>query len=340
MLKRSSWIGIVLSFVVLLTLVYIAGAQSQTPSKIIKWQCALTTTSPGAVHQFYNEIEIPRRVKEATGGTLEIIPHKDLVKEPDIIDAVRDRRVDMGIMGSMYRAEMALSNYVAFPVILPYEALPKIHIKVEPLLQNWFRTAFDVEMLGIGYWGRQLLIAKRPANNFAELKGLKFRTHSYELLLLIKGAGGAPVSMPFPEVYLALQRGAIDGAVSSFIGFESVRWYEVSKYINWWPMGNAVHYFIVNKDSWNMLSANMQKAVRETVSKTGLETWKENDQQDKKLADKFLKEYGCTHLYPPNAEINKLGDMMGPIIADWKKRAGPRNSEVMAIINDVLSTKY
>ena len=89
-----------------------------------------------------------------------------------------------------------------------------------------------------------------------------------------------------------------------------------------------------------MIPANMQKIVRETVSKAGFETWEGGDLDDQEMKDVFVKEYGCTHHYPSKGEIAELGKMMGPIVADWKKRSGPRSSEVIAIINEVLGTKY
>lgn len=339
-MRKKSWsFSIGLSFSIMLSLIFTPETWSQS-SKVIKWQYALGPTVIDSQYQFYQEIELPRRIKEVTKGALEIIPHKELVKAADILDAVRDRRVDMGVQGTMYRGDLALANYVSFPVILPYEALPKIHTKVEPIFVEWFRTQFGVETLGFGYWARQLLFSNRPAGSFKDLQGLKFRTHSYELLQLMKEIGGAPVSMPYMEVYLALQRKAIDGGVTSLVAARAQKWYEVAKYVDWWPLGNTAYHFLVNKDSWNNLPANLQKTVRETVSKIGFETWAGGDRDDKGIEQEFTKELGCTHVYPSKEEIAELGKMMGAVVADWKKRAGPRSPEVMAIINQTLGTQY
>jgi len=133
-------------------LVAILGVPIETSaSKVIKWQCALGPTVHGSAYQFYQEKEVPRRVKEATGGLVEIITHRELVKGSDVLDAVRDRRVDMGIQGTMYRGDTTLFNYLTLPVILPFEALPKLHKKVEPIFVKEAKNSFNVELVGYGY---------------------------------------------------------------------------------------------------------------------------------------------------------------------------------------------
>ena len=62
-----------------------------------------------------------------------------------------------------------------------------------------------------------------------DLKGKKVRgTPAYHPL--IRMLGGAPVVLPIPEVYTALEKGVIDGAASPVVGLLGVKWYEVAKY--------------------------------------------------------------------------------------------------------------
>jgi len=325
----------------LLSVAAILGVSSTASAQqVTKWQMALGPTVVGSAYQFYQEQEIPRRIKEATGGRLEIVTHSNLVAASDVIDAVRDRRVDAGVQGTMYRGDTTLFNFVSLPGIVPFEALPQLHSRVIPVLEEEARAKFQVELLGMGYWPRQLLIARRPAATFAELRGLKFRTHSYEILQLMKDVGGAPVSMPFAEVYLGLQRGAIDGAVSSMVGARAGKWTEVTSHLNWWPLGNAAYVFVVNKQSWEQLPADLQAIVKKTFSEAGFETWAKADAEDKQLAEEFVTKFKATVHTPSKAEIDRMNASIAPIVADWKKRAGERGPRMMGVINDVLKTNY
>lgn len=328
-------------FALFLTFCSIALFAPNTSAKTITWNLALSVITPNSTYQWMTETELPFRIEKATRGKLKIVTHKGMVKPADVLDAVRDRRVDMGIQGSMYRGDTALLNYVALPVILPYEALPEIHHKVQPILQEAMQEEFGVVMLGQGYWSKQSLCSNRPANTFEDLKGLKFRSSSHNLTKLMKEAGGAPVAMPHAEVYLALQRGVIDGAQSSLASIMGKKWFEVGKYLNWWPIGNVAYYFIVNKDAWNELPEDLQKIVMKTVSDLGLETWGGSyidDVNNRKKAT--TPSYGLTNLYPSQEDIDKMGTMVEPVIEDWKKRAGPRSEQIMAIINEELGTNY
>lgn len=333
MLKK----GLIIGFVISLTFVFPIITSAET----ITWQCALSVFTPDSTYQWNTETEMPFRVEKATGGRLKIVTHRAMVKSADVLDAVRDRRVDMGIQGSMYRGDTALLNYVSLPAILPYETLPEIHYEVEPILRDALSKDFGVVMLGQGYWSRQALCSKRPANTFETLKGLKFRCHSHNLLVLMKAIGGAPVAMRHSEVYLALQRGVIGGAQSSLASIMGKKWCEVAPNLNWWPIGNACFYFIANKDSFSALPADLQKILVETVSNLGIETWGGSYIDDVKNRYKSTTpEYNLTNLYPPEKEIEQVRKMVGPVIEDWKKRAGPRSKQILAVINKELGTSY
>ena len=182
MAKSRLLITMVLNFTIFLSIFFTGNAQAKT----ITWHCALSAYTPRSTYQWNNEFELPFRVEKATRGRLKIITHKQMVKTSDTLDAVRDRRVDMGVQGSMYRGDTALLNYVALPVILPFEILPEIVYDVQPILEEACREEFGVVMLGQGYWARQLICSKRPASTFETLRGLKFRCSSHNLLKLMK----------------------------------------------------------------------------------------------------------------------------------------------------------
>ncbi len=334
----GKWIIVV--FAVLLTMVFVGGASAD----VFKLQMALSNPAWGSVYQFYQQHEMPRRMKETvknvTGHDLDLVVHPTLVKASDTIDAVREGSVDIGVQMSMYRGDFALMDALSFPAVIPFEVCPKIHTRLEAIWDKVLREQFGVEPLGIGYMPRQLLISKRPAATFETLKGLKFRAHSHSLLEALRRAGGAPVSMPYMEVYLALQKGAIDGAASSLSGIAGGKWYEVAKYVDWWPFGNNIHFFVMNKKTWDKLPVDVRTIIREVISNAWHETWVAADLEDKRTKDVFVQKYGCTHLFPSKEEITGLAKLMDPVVADWKKKAGPHANEVIAVLNEALGTHY
>jgi hypothetical protein len=73
---------------------------------------------------------------------------------------------------------------------------------------------------------------------------------------------------------------------------------------------------------------------------SGSETWTMSDLEDQKAKAMYSEKYGVKHHFPSEEEINQLKKMVGPVIADWKKRAGSRADQVMSVFNEVLGTNY
>ena len=163
-----------------LVLSLVVFSASAFPASILaesfKLQAGIPQGPVNSVWELYETKENPNRiraaVKVATGHDVEIVVHTQLVQAADALDAVRDGRVDMGLQVTMTRADIVLMQCLSLPVIIPYEDCPRIQSKLEPIFERVFREKFDVEMLAMGYLPRQLLIAKRPAATFGELKGL------------------------------------------------------------------------------------------------------------------------------------------------------------------------
>jgi len=339
MTKRFVFAGLMSG---IFSLVLLCGGFAQ--AETIKWQYSIT---PGPVksvmelyEEFQNKARIEAPVKIATGHDFEITVHKGLVAPSDNLDAVRDGRVDMAQQGVMYRADLTILNALALPIIIPYEKCRELEEQLLPVFEDVLNKQYDVVMLGMGYWPRQMLLSKAPAGTFAELKGTKFRCHSYELLQLTKRAGGSPVTMPYGEAYLALQKGAIQGAASSLSGMAGGKWFEVAKHVNWWPFGNAVYFNIANKKAFAKLPEGVQRAMKEVYRNSGRETWLMSDLEDQKAKAEYTQKYGLQNHYPPQADIEQFKKMVGPVVDEWKKRAGARGPEVMGIINKVMGTKY
>ena len=75
------------------------------------------------------------------------------------------------------------------------------------------KTKLNAKLLGMPSGGPGLLTnRKRPIHAIADYKGLKTRTAGSASALLYKSLGMIPVGMSAKEVYMALQRGTIDGA--------------------------------------------------------------------------------------------------------------------------------
>ena len=147
---------------------------------------------------------------------------------------------------------------------------------------------------------------KAPVSSEGDLKGRKIRgTPAYHPL--IRMLGGAPVVLPIPEVYTALEKGVIDGAASPVVGLLGVRWHEVAKYVTQPSFGFTHQLFLMHGEAWNRLSDADKKILLEAGRQTEDVWYQEYD----RMAAEEIKELTSrgatvTALGPSHAKLNEV----------------------------------
>jgi len=101
------------------------------------------------------------------------------------------------------------------------------------------------------------LFTNVPIETPYDMAGLKMRVSgTYEAFA--KALGASVVTVPYGEVYTALERGTVDGFGWKVVGPADAGWPEVCKYIIepkiYWDNTE----FIVNLDKWNSLPKHLQ----------------------------------------------------------------------------------
>ncbi len=97
-------------------------------------------------------------------------------------------------------------------------------------LQAKFEAKNSV-LLGLADLGPPAIVSREPIKAPSDFKGKKVRVFSEGLAHAVRTFGGSPVTIPFSDVYSAMQYGTIDAAILGFQGVDSQRMYEVSKYV-------------------------------------------------------------------------------------------------------------
>jgi C4-dicarboxylate-binding protein DctP len=122
---------------------------------------------------------------------------------------------------------------------------------------------------GIAMWGagfRHMTNNVRPINGPEDLKGIKMRTLQAPTILSTYRAYGAnPTAMAYVEVYNGLQQGVVEGQENPLANINSMRFYEVQKYMT--LTGHAYHTYaaVMNKQAWESLPEDLQKVVEDAM---------------------------------------------------------------------------
>ena len=176
-----------------------------------------------------------QEVEKRVGGALkfEIYPNSSLVKVNTQFSAMRRGALDLSLVPLSYAGgEVAETNIGLLPALVPsYEVGAKWKTaEVGKLLTQVLSDKGIVIVSWIWQAGgvasrTKVLVQPEDA------KGMKVRGGSREMDMLFKEAGASVVSLPSNEIYVAMQTGAMDAALTSSTSLISFRLEEVSKFL-------------------------------------------------------------------------------------------------------------
>lgn len=105
---------------------------------------------------------------------------------------------------------------------------------------------FGVKALAIWPFGPQIFLCNEPVASLDDIKGLKVRSFTASMSTLLEELGATPVTLAFPEVYPALQRGVASCGVTSPTSSNTGKWPEVTTHLYPLSVSGSVQAHIVN----------------------------------------------------------------------------------------------
>lgn len=126
-------------------------------------------------------------------------------------------------------------------------------------------TGGEVTVVACGPYSREALVARTPIRTFEDLSGMKIRSPEGLAAAVFSAAGASPVSIPFSEVFGALEKGIVDAAdASAYVNNDATGLQDVAPY----PLYPGIHsmpsmQLTVNTEKWNNLSEEDHTTLRE-----------------------------------------------------------------------------
>ncbi len=297
-------------------------------------------TGPSYFHTV-NMTAFGAKVKEMSQGRMEIRVHaaSSLYPGPEILPALLDGRVEIAPVLSAYLTDVLLELGV---LELPFltQTLEE-HRKAAEALRGYSTDIMakrGLKLLTVHSWPTQQLFANQAIRTLADWKGKKFRVYGSESADLAKALGAAPVSIPFGEVYTALQRGVVDGAMTSATNAEPMKFFEVSKYMNFWNLsGGSTEWLATNVKAWNALPKDLQDIVQGALKAVNFEDkeWSDAKALDDRARQRVV-ELGMTIVDPSPEEIAKARQASRVAWDIWLKRTGANGKNAMDIASKSL----
>lgn len=252
--------------------------------------------------QFITENWLPK-ITEMTDGRIEIVltPNGSVVPAKETPEAVAAGVLDGDFTSVNYFAGLEPAYAIMGDLISGYDT-PQQMLGFckdgggEAMMQKAADavTGGEVHVVACGPYSREALPARTPIRTFEDLAGKKIRSPEGLAAAVFSAAGASPVSIPFSEVFGALEKGIVDAAdASAYVNNDATGLHDVAPY----PLYPGIHsmpsmQFTLSTEVWEGLSEEDQQALRswwydamfamaEEVSKKDAELAARDDETDK-----------------------------------------------------------
>ena len=256
-------------------------------------------------HQYHLASEkFKELVEEKTDGsvTIDIYSNATLGSEADVIEQVMDGSVEMTTVApdSSYANTVSEMNVFGIPYLFrdgdhAYSTLDG------EIGQELLDLAEDHHMKGLGYWEigfRHISNNTRKIEKPEDMNGLKIRVQPAPVWEEhMKALGANPTPVDFNELYSALDQGIVDGQENPLPTIDSMKFYEVQKYISLTAHTYNPAIVVMNKGVWESLSEEQQMAIDEAVKETTTYHRQLLADKEEEILEK-LKENGVTITEP------------------------------------------
>lgn len=189
---------------------------------------------------------------------------------------------------------------------------------------------FGVKALAVWPFGGQTFFCNEPLSTLDDLAGLKVRSFTASMSSLIERLGATPITLAFPEVYPALQRGVASCGVTSATSANTGKWPEVTTHLLPLAVSGAVQAHVVNLDWWNGLEEGRRAQLEKEFQAMEAELWQLARDTDAlaiacttggECDSEIYQSYNLKLVDVSDADLAKLQEITADVIVgDWISR--------------------
>ncbi|MDR1741895.1 MAG: TRAP transporter substrate-binding protein DctP [Synergistaceae bacterium] len=241
-----------------------------------KAEFKLSNQFPASHHISKGIVVFAEKVKEYSGGNLEckIFDSAQLYKDTEIVEALQDNLIETGLVATNKWSGMipAIDVFDMPFIFADLDSVKKfLDAGAAEIIDAECAAKGVVNLFWVDYGYIQFFNNKREIKKPDDMKGLTMRSFSGSDAETLQTLGAAPTVMSSSEMYMALQRGTVDGATTGMPAAVSRKIQEVQKYMTLANYSTAEFVVQGNYGWWKSLS----DADRDAVIRAGkdAEAW-------------------------------------------------------------------
>jgi tripartite ATP-independent transporter DctP family solute receptor len=289
-----------------------------------------TTTEPEG-HYHKGLLPFQEKVAAYSNGQVrvEIVLSSQLGNERDMIEGL-----SMGLMEGALISSAPLANFSPDFLLLdfPYVVTDRekaYKVMDGPVGQAILATMEPKGVKAMGFWEngfRHVTNSKMPIAHPADLKGLKIRTMENPVhQATFEHFGATPTPMAWSEVFLALQQGTIDGQENPLVIIDTVKVYEVQKYISLTGHFYSPAAFLISKQIFDSYPPDVQEAIVKAEKEA--RDWERA--YSAQLDEKLVKDLTAKGVQFNTVDAEEWKAACAPIYERFKDRVNPDHLKAM-----------
>jgi C4-dicarboxylate-binding protein DctP len=246
--------------------VAVAMAAAGTAAAGAKLEFKLSNQLPASHHISKGIILFANKVKEYSKGSVEVkvFDSAQLYKDTEIVEALQEGLIESGLVPvNKWSGMIPAADVFEMPFV--FKDLTSIKKFIDAgageLLDKEFEKRAVKTLYWVDYGYIQFFNNKRPLTKPDDFKGLTMRSFSSGDADTLKALGAAPTVMSSSEMYMALQRGTMDGATTGMPAAVSRKIQEVQKYMTEANYTTAQFVIQANLKWWNKLPQEQRDAI-------------------------------------------------------------------------------
>jgi C4-dicarboxylate-binding protein DctP len=281
-------------------------------------------------------------VEQKTNGRVkfEIYPASQLYKTSEIIKAVTSGSVEMGhVVIDEFGTQFPM-GYITYQPFLVSSEEARLSVTKGKIAAVFEKEAARLGAKIMAYMTHDKASwignNKRPLKELKDFEGTLIRSSPGQVPIL-EALGAKGVRMNTDEVYMALQRGTVDGCLSNPSSATNRRWEEVSKYSTVLNLIGTYIVSLTNRTFWNKLPPDIQKIMLDG-SLEAEKVVNEIAQKEEDDAIEILRKKTQLYILPPQ-EAKQWEKATRVVIDNYVKKGGPLVKEAVEELDRIKQAK-
>jgi len=259
-------------------------------------------------------------VEKNSGGKIKVnlFPGGTLGSDQANVSAIQGGTLEMASMNSGIFASQ-VKDFAVFDFPFLFASGKEADTVVDGAFGKKMHAKLEEKgLIGLAYYElgfRNLTNGKRAINKVSDIEGLKLRVIPNPINVdWVKALGANPTPLPWPEVYAALEQGAVDGQENPVATINGAKLYEVQKHLALTGHQYNPQSVVISKKFWDTLNAAEKKILSDAASESAKFQRATARTLEASLLEN-LKKNGMQVTTLPASEMAILREKMKPVIA-------------------------